>query len=169
MVRNGYKPCRKILTAAGPLEVRQPRVRDNSTEDQERVTFSSKILPPYLRRSKSLQEWIPWLYLKGISTGDFGEALGVLLAEHAQDLSPNVIVRLKEQWSQEYEQWCRRDLSDNQYVYFWADGIHAKIHLEVPEKQQGMHVGPDGGDGRWQEGAVCRINSENSDRRRSVR
>jgi putative transposase len=91
VVRNGYLPARKILTGAGPLEVEQPRVRDNSSEKEERVQFSSKILPPYLRRSRSIAELIPWLYLKGISTGDFAEALQAL-AGPAAGLGPNVIV-----------------------------------------------------------------------------
>ena len=98
VVRNGYLPARKILTGAGPLEVEQPRVRDNSSEKENRVQFSSKILPPYLRRSRSIAELIPWLYLKGISTGDFSEALQSLAGPKATGLGPNVIVRLKEQY-----------------------------------------------------------------------
>ncbi len=93
-------------------------------------------MPPYLRRSKSIEELIPWLYLKGISTGDFQEALQALLGEDAKGLGPNVIVRLKEQWGQEYDQWSRRDLSDKQYVYIWADGIHANVRLEDEENQR---------------------------------
>jgi putative transposase len=133
VVRNGHKPTREILTGAGRLEVRQPRIRDNAPDPQQRVSFDSKILPPYLRRSKSIDELIPWLYLKGVSTGDFVEALQALLGEDAKGLSPNVIVRLKEAWSAEYEDWSHRDLSQRQYVYFWADGIHTKVRLEVPE------------------------------------
>jgi putative transposase len=133
VVGNGHLPARELLTGAGPLEIRQPRVRDNTPDPDQRVRFTSSILPSYLRRSKSIDELIPWLYLKGISTGDFTEALQALLGKDARGLSPNVIVRLKEQWCQEYEQWSRRDLSDKQYVYFWADGIHAKIRLETPE------------------------------------
>jgi transposase-like protein len=136
VVRNGRLPARRITTGAGQLEVQQPRVRDNSPTSEDRVRFSSKILPPYLRRSKSVDELIPWLYLKGISTGDFQEALQVLLGEDAKGLSPNVIVRLKEDWSREYEAWSRRDLSQTEYVYFWADGIHAKVRLEVPENDK---------------------------------
>jgi putative transposase len=136
VVRNGHLPSRELLTGAGPLEVRQPRVRDNTPDPDQRVRFSSTILPPYLRRSKSIDELIPWLYLKGVSTGDFSEALQALLGENAKGLSPNVIVRLKEQWCQEYEQWSRRDLSDKQYVYVWADGIYANIRLETPENRR---------------------------------
>ncbi|MFO0911586.1 MAG: IS256 family transposase [Pirellulales bacterium] len=130
VVRNGYIPGRAVQTGAGALEVHQPRVRDNSPDKKNRVRFSSSVLPAYLRRSKSVEELIPWLYLKGISTGDFQEALQGLFGENASGLSPNVVVRLKEQWSQEYEAWCRRDLSDKEYAYVWADGIHVNVRLE---------------------------------------
>jgi putative transposase len=141
VVRNGHKASRKIVTGAGALEVQQPRVRDNSPSKDERVAFSSAILPPYLRRSRAIEEFIPWLYLKGISTGDFSEALQVLLGEHAKGLSPNVIVRLKEQWTTEYEEWNRRDLTGRQYVYLWADGIYVNVRLEDTEnKRQCMLV-----------------------------
>lgn len=130
VVRNGSLPAREILTGAGPLEIVQPRVRDKSPEPGERVRFTSSILPPYLRKSKSLEELLPWLSLKGISTGDFAEALQALVGPEAKGLSANVIVKLKEQWSQEYDRWCRRDLSSKHYVYVWADGIYAKVRLE---------------------------------------
>ena len=130
VVRNGRLPSRQILTGAGPLEVSQPRVRDNSPEVHSRVTFSPSVLPPYLRKSKAIEELIPWLYLKGVSTGDFPEALQSLVGEQAKGLSANVVVRLKEVWSQEYDKWMQRDLSGTQYVYFWADGIYAKVRLE---------------------------------------
>lgn len=136
VVRNGYQPARELLTGAGRLEVQQPRVRDNSSEKEQRVTFSSSILPPYLRRSKAIDELIPWLYLKGISTGDFSEALQSLLGADAPGLSPNVIVRLKEKWGQEYDQWNRRDLSERAYVYIWADGIHVNVRLENEANQR---------------------------------
>jgi putative transposase len=136
VVRNGYQPARKIVTGAGALEVQAPRVRDNSPIKSERVQFSSALLPPYLRRSKTIEEFIPWLYLKGISTGDFSEALQTLLGEQAKGLSPNVIVRLKEQWTAEYEEWSRRDLTGKQYVYIWADGIHVNVRLEDTENKQ---------------------------------
>jgi putative transposase len=136
VVRNGYKPTREIITGAGRLEIQQPRVRDNTSEKAKRVQFTSSILPPYLRRSKSIEELIPWLYLKGISTGDFKEALQSLLGEDTKGLSPNVIVRLKETWGQEYDQWSRRDLSDKHYVYVWADGIHVNVRLEDKENQR---------------------------------
>src|SRR5215470_19629524 len=136
VVGNGYKPARRIVTGAGALEVREPRVRDNSPNKRERVQFSSAIAPPYLRRSKPIEEFIPWLYLKGISTGDFLEALQTLLGEQAKGLSPNVIVRLKEQWTAEYEEWNRRDLTGRQYVYLWADGIYVNIRLEDTENKR---------------------------------
>jgi len=136
VVGNGHLPPREVLTGAGPLEVRQPRVRDNTPDPDKRVRFTSSILPPYLRRSKSIDELIPWLYLKGISTGDFCEALQALLGKDAKGLSANVIVRLKEQWCQEHDVWSRRDLSDKQYVYVWADGIHANVRLETPENRR---------------------------------
>ena len=130
VVRNGHLPSREIVTGAGPLEVAQPRVRDKSADVTDRVRFSSSILPPYLRKSKSIEELIPWLYLKGISTGDFAEALQSLVGPQASGFSANVVVRLKEQWSQEYDTWSRRDLTGKQYVYLWADGIYANVRLE---------------------------------------
>src|SRR5690606_14875540 len=95
-----------------------------------RVTFSPSVLPSYLRTTTAIEELIPWLYLKGISTGDFGEALQALVGERAAGLSANVVCRLKEQWAGEYDEWMKRDLSDKHYVYVWADGIHAKVRLE---------------------------------------
>jgi transposase-like protein len=136
VIRNGYQPVREILTGAGRLAVEQPRVRDNSPEKENRVHFSSKVLPPYLRRSKSIDELIPWLYLKGLSTGDFREALHSLMGEDAPALSPNVVVRLTSQWSQEYDEWSRRNLSEKQYVYVWADGIHVNVRLENEANQR---------------------------------
>lgn len=136
VVRNGHLPSREILTGAGPLEVRQPRVRDRSPQKEQRVQFSPSVLPPYLRRSRSLDELIPWLYLKGVSTGDFSDALRALLGDNAPGLSANCVVRLKEQWSAEYEQWSRRDLSQTQYVYLWADGIHVNVRLESEENSR---------------------------------
>ena len=136
VVRNGHLPAREILTGAGALEVRQPRVRDRSPRKEQRVQFSPSVLPPYLRRSRSLDELIPWLYLKGVSTGDFTDALRALLGDNAPGLSANCVVRLKEQWSAEYEQWSRRALSQTQYVYLWADGIYVNVRLESEENSR---------------------------------
>ena len=130
VIKNGSLPPRKILTGAGPIEVTQGRVRDNSPDRESRVQFTPSVLPAYLRRTDAIEELIPWLYLKGISTGDFGEALQALVGERAKGLSPNVIVRLKEQWGDEYDAWGRRDLTGKHYVYIWADGIYAKVRLE---------------------------------------
>jgi len=136
VVGNGHLPSRELLTGAGKLEVQQPRVRDNSPDKGQRVHFTSSILPPYLRRSRSIDELLPWLYLKGISTGGFGEALQSLLGPDAKGLSPNVIVRLKDQWSQEYDDWSRRDLTQKHYLYIWADGIYVNARLEDPENRR---------------------------------
>lgn len=130
VVKNGSLPAREILTGAGPIQVRQGRVRDKTSDPQARVHFAPSVLPVYLRRTDAIEELIPWLYLKGISTGDFGEALQALVGERAKGLSANVVVRLKEQWADEYDQWMKRDLSGKRYVYIWADGIHAKVRLE---------------------------------------
>lgn len=130
VVRNGGLPAREIMTGAGQIEVTQGRVRDNTASAEDRVQFTPIVLPAYLRRTEAIEELIPWLYLKGISSGDFAEALQALVGERAKGLSANVVVRLKEQWTEEYEQWSRRDLSGKHYVYIWADGIHAKVRLE---------------------------------------
>ena len=130
VVKNGSLPPREILTGAGPVEIKQGRVRDKSKDPDRRVDFTPSVLPAYLRRTDKIEELIPWLYLKGVSTGDFAEALQSLLGENAKGLSANVVVRLKEQWGEEYDEWNRRDLSDKKYVYVWADGIHAKVRLE---------------------------------------
>ncbi len=130
VVKNGSLPARNILTGAGSIPVQQGRVRDNSTDRNSRVEFSPNVLPAYLKRTAAIEELIPWLYLKGISTGDFGEALQALVGEKAKGLSANVVVRLKEQWGTEYDEWMKRDLSGKQYVYVWADGIHVKVRLE---------------------------------------
>jgi putative transposase len=129
VVRNGHLPQRSIMTGAGPLEVEQPRVRDRGPAEGK-VQFRSTILPPYLRKSKAVEELIPWLYLKGVSTGDFNEALGVLLGPDAPGLSPNVVVRLKAQWQAEYEAWSQRSLVGKEYVYLWVDGVHFNVRLE---------------------------------------
>lgn len=136
VVRHGHLPEREVMTGIGPVAVRQPRVRDRGAgaEGAERVRFTPAILPPYARRSRSLEVLIPILYLKGISTGDFEEALAALLGKDAPGLSASTIARLKEAWIDEHNRWKKRDLSARRYVYVWADGIHLQARLE-DEKQ----------------------------------
>jgi transposase-like protein len=131
VVRNGYKDEREIQTGIGPIAVRQPRVNDKRVDESgQRHHFTSAILPPYLRKTRSIEELIPWLYLKGISTGDFSEALAALLGPEAPGLSASTIVRLKQVWQDEYEGWSKRSLAGKRYVYLWVDGIHFNIRLE---------------------------------------
>lgn len=131
VVRNGHKDERELQTGVGPMKIRQPRVDDRRLDEHgQRMRFTSQILPPYLRRTKSIEELIPWLYLKGISTGDFNEALIALLGPEAPGLSASTIVRLKEVWLKDYKVWSKRSLADKRYVYFWVDGIHFNVRLE---------------------------------------
>jgi putative transposase len=131
VVRHGHLPDREIMTGIGPVGVRQPRVRDRgAADDAGRIRFTPAILPPYARRSRSLEVLIPILYLKGISTGDFEEALTALLGRDAPGLSASTIARLKEVWLDEHEHWRKRDLSAKRYVYVWADGIYLQARLE---------------------------------------
>src|ERR1700750_435927 len=130
VVRHGHLPERDIMTGIGPVAVRQPRVRDREASEGERIRYSSSIVPPYARRSKSLEVLIPVLYLKGISSGDFEEALAALLGKDAGGLSASSIARLKEAWVDEHARWLDRDLSAKRYVYFWVDGIHVQARLE---------------------------------------
>src|ERR1700691_2269228 len=129
VVRNGHHPARKIQSGSGPIEVRQPRVNDKRVDEAgNRFHFSSKILPPYLRKTKAIEELVPWLYLKGISTSDFPEALACL-GHDGSGLSPTTIVRMKEIWQGEFENFSRRSLEGKRYVYIWADGIYFNIRL----------------------------------------
>ncbi len=129
VVRNGYHNKRKITTGLGLLEVEQPRVHDRRPEG-EREKFTSKILPPYLRKTRSIEELIPWLYLKGISTGDMNEALQSLLGAECPGLSASTVTTLKKTWEAEFREWNNRSLEGKQYVYVWADGVHFNIRLE---------------------------------------
>lgn len=129
VVRNGRLPKRTILSGVGPIEVTQPRVLDRRPKN-EAESFSSQILPPYLRKTKSLEELIPWLYLKGVSTGDFSEALAALVGPSAAGLSATTITRLKAVWEDEFQEWTKRSLEGKQYVYVWVDGVHFNIRLE---------------------------------------
>ena len=126
VTKNGYLSSRDILTGVGPINVHQPRVRDK----REGESFSSAILPKYKRKTESLERLIPELYLRGISTNNFPEALSALLGKNAAGLSPANITRMKEVWEQEYEVWLKRDLTTSRYVYIWADGIYFNIRLE---------------------------------------
>ena len=124
VVRNGYLPERELMTGLGPVDIHVPKTRDRSGEGRH---FSSALLPPYIKRTKSIETLLPWLYLKGISTGDFSEALAALLGEDAKGLSAGTISRLKQVWHEEYGAWCKRDLSHHDYVYLWADGVYFNI------------------------------------------
>lgn len=126
MVRNGHLPERTIQTGLGQVAVKAPRVHDRRGE----VRFNSTIVPRYLRRARTIEELLPWLYLKGISTGDFSEALAVLLGRDAPGLSAGTISRLKAVWSAEHARWEQRSLAHKQYVYVWVDGIHFGVRLE---------------------------------------
>ena len=130
IVRHGHLPERSIMTGIGPVTVRQPRVRDRAGEAGERIRFSPYILPRYARRTKSLEALIPILYLKGVSTGDFEEALAALVGADAPGLSASTIARLKDAWSAEHDRWRKRDLSNKRYVYWWVDGIYLEARLE---------------------------------------
>ncbi len=131
VVRNGRHRPRTIDTGVGPVELEQPRVNDRRVDAEgKRFRFTSKILPPYLRRTKNIEELIPWLYLKGISTNDFPECLQRLTGNSSASLSPTTVVRLKEIWSKECQEWSRRSLAGKRFVYFWADGVYFNIRLE---------------------------------------
>jgi transposase-like protein len=137
VVRNGYLPGREVLTAVGPVAVTVPKVRDRSGAG---VKFNSALVPPYVRRSARVSAALPWLYLKGISTGDMSEALKVLVGEEARGLSPNVVSRLKGQWAEEHARWNKRDLTSARYVYWWVDGIHTGLRAEESSDGQCLLV-----------------------------
>jgi len=142
VVRHGYLPEREVMTGIGPVPVKVPRVRDRGT-GVEKIRFTSSLLPPYLRRAKSVEELLPWLYLKGISTGDFGEALAALLGPDAGGLTSSTISRLKADWWAEYERWKRRDLSAKRYVYFWGDGVYFKPRMDADKQCMLVIIGAD--------------------------
>ena len=137
VVRNGYLPEREVLTAIGPVAVKVPKVRDRSGAG---VKFNSALVPPYVRRSARIAAALPWLYLKGVSTGDMSEALKVLVGEEAKGLSPNVVSRLKAQWAEEHARWNKRDLAAARYVYWWVDGIHTGLRAEEASDGQCLLV-----------------------------
>jgi len=131
VVRNGYLPEREIQTGIGQVQVKAPRIRDRQPDPiKGRIRFTSAILPPYLRKTKSIETLLPWLYLKGISTGEFTDALFALLGKDAPGLSAATISRLKTVWQDEYNQWQQRDLSNKRYVYFWVDGIYCNVRMD---------------------------------------
>lgn len=127
VVRNGYLPERTIQTGIGDVKIQVPKIRDRSGSG---IHFNSQLLPPYLKRTQSIEELLPWLYLKGISTGDYQQALSALLGEQAKGLSANTISRLKQDWLNEHKQWSQRDLSQKRYVYWWADGIYSNVRMD---------------------------------------
>jgi transposase-like protein len=132
VVRHGHGPERSIQTGIGALDVRRPKVRDRAADvaDEKKIRFTSAILPKWARRSKSLDALLPVLYLRGLSMGDFQEALAAILGKDAPNLSPSVISRLTGEWQQEYDHWQRRDLSARRYVYIWADGVYLQARME---------------------------------------
>lgn len=127
VVRNGYLPEREVLTGVGPVQVKVPKVRSRGAEP---VVFRSSLVPPYVRRAQTLDAALPWLYLKGISTGQMAEALEVLVGPDAKGLSAPVVSRLKKTWYQEYEAWRESRLDRDRWVYLWADGIYSGLRAE---------------------------------------
>ncbi|WP_408491793.1 IS256 family transposase [Paraburkholderia sediminicola] len=132
VVRNGYLPEREVITAIGPVTVKVPKVRDRSGSG---IRFNSTVVPPYVRKSARVSAALPWLYLRGISTGDMSEAMGIMLGGQVSGMSPNVVSRLKAQWADEHEQWNRRELSSARWVYWWADGIHTGVRSDDSDGQ----------------------------------
>ena len=128
VVANGYLPERQVLTGIGPVSIKQPRIEDRRPADQ-REKLDRRILPAYLRRTSSIDEAIPWMYLYGISTNDMGDSLKALLGPAIEHLSPNTVSRLVSQWQTQYAHWNQRSLADKHYVYIWADGVHFNIRI----------------------------------------
>ncbi|MEE3503713.1 IS256 family transposase [Acidiphilium acidophilum] len=131
VVRHGLGPVREIQTGIGPVEVQRVKLRDRGAEaGSERIRFTSALLPPWARRTRSLDALLPILYLRGISMGDFQDALGALLGKDAPNLSPSVVARLRGEWESDFKRWQRRDLSARRYVYIWADGVYLQARME---------------------------------------
>ncbi len=144
LVRHGFLPEREVMTGIGTVPVQVPRVRDRGANiDGSKIRFRSSLVPPYLRKAKSVEELLPWLYLKGISTGDFSEALAALLGPDAEGLSAFTITRLKATWWDEYEAWRKRDLSGKRYVYIWADGVCFTPRLDGDRQCMLVIIGAD--------------------------
>jgi len=127
VVRSGYLPERELQTGAGPVTVRIPKVRAKTGEP---VTFRSALVPSYVRKTMALEAALPWLYLKGISSGEMGEALAVLVGPQAQGQSASTVSRLKQVWAQEYRSWCEERLDKDHWVYVWADGVYSGLRVE---------------------------------------
>ena len=142
LVRHGYLPEREVMTGIGPVPVKVPRVRDRKP-GEDKITFTPSILPRYLRKAKSVEELLPWLYLKGVSTGDFSEALAALLGPNAPGLSAKTITRLKADWWNDYEAWQKRDLSHRRFLYIWADGVYFKPRMAEERQCVLVIVGAD--------------------------
>ncbi|MBP6219476.1 MAG: transposase [Oligoflexales bacterium] len=141
VTRNGFAPEREIQTGLGAIPLTRPKVRFRGNEDAApHVPFSSQLLPAYLKRTKSIEDLVPWLYLRGISTGDFPQALQALLGERAKGLSSTNIVRLKQAWSEEYTAWDKRSLADKEYVYIWADGVYFKVSDQQSTSSQSTKI-----------------------------
>ncbi len=136
VVRNGHHPERMLQTGIGNIPIKKPKINDKRVDESgHRLRFQSSIVPAYLKRTKSIEELVPWLYLRGISTGDFPTALKSILGENAEGLSATSVVRLKKHWEDDFADWSKRDLSKNHYVYFWADGIYPRIRLDDSQSQ----------------------------------
>jgi transposase-like protein len=142
LVRHGHLPERNVLTGVGPVAVKVPRVRDRGAGD-EKITFTPSILPRYLRKAKSVEDLLPWLYLKGVSSGDFQEALTALLGRDAKGLSATTISRLKADWWEDYQTWQKRDLRTRRFLYIWADSVYFKPRMEEEKQCVLVIVGAD--------------------------
>ena len=161
LVRHGHGPERLVQTGIGPVEVRRVKLRDRGAGEAlggGRVRFTSAILPRWARRTRSLDALLPILYLRGVSMGDFGEALAALLGKDAPNLSSSVIARLRDEWQVDYARWQRRDLSARRYVYVWADGVYLQARMEPQAecpttKASRGHAGADRRDAGGEEGA----------------
>ena len=127
VVRNGYLPKRELQTGVGPVTVRIPKIRAKTGTP---LTFQSALVPPYVRKTKSLEAALPWLYLKGISTGEMGAALEVLVGSEAKGLSASTVSRLKQAWAQEYKAWGTERFEKDRWVYVWADGVYSGLRGE---------------------------------------
>ncbi len=167
VVRNGHRPLRTLVTGAGPVPIATPRVDDRVLAQHDEPRFTSALIPPYLRRTPHVEELLPVLYLKGISTGDFHEALQAILGPDVIGLSAETIVRLKAVWQREYETWHQRDLSTSRYVYWWVDGIYFNVRLDTDRQCLLVIIGATA-DGRKELIAVDDGFRESADSWRSV-